>query len=149
MFAGLAALTGVFAAWLHLGFSPALWTSDYGRLLLIKLAILAAVAAIGAYNWRRVKPALDDAGGTKRIQRSATMELGVGVLVVIVTAILVATAPPTDVGGDPGRSTRIGSGEAIRASRGTFDREHRVRRAGSYARVGPLRSGRGRVLFTP
>ena len=106
MFAGLAALTGVFAAWLHVGFTSALWTSDYGRLLLIKLAILAVVAAIGAYNWRRVKPALGDAAGTKRMQRSATMELGVGVLVVIVTAILVATPPPTDVDGDAGRSAQ-------------------------------------------
>ena len=110
LFAGLAALTGVFAAWLHIGFSSALWTSDYGRLLLIKLAILAVVAAIGAYNWRRVKPALGDAAGTKRVQRSATMELGVGVLVVIVTAILVATPPPTDVDGDAGRSTSDGTG---------------------------------------
>jgi copper transport protein len=101
MFAGLAALTGVFAAWLRIGFTTALWTSDYGRVLLIKLAILAVVAAIGVYNWRRVKPALGDDAGTRRMQRSATTELGVGVLVVIVTAVLVATPPPTaDMGAE-------------------------------------------------
>ena len=101
-FASLAALTGVFAAWLHIGFSSALWTSDYGRILLIKLAILSVAVGTGAYNWRRVKPSLGDDVGTRRIQRSATMELGVGILVVIVTAILVATPPPMDMDMDGG-----------------------------------------------
>lgn len=104
-FAGLATLTGVFAAWLHIGFSSALWTSDYGRTLLMKLAILCVVLGTGAYNWLRVKPALGDDVGTKRMQRSATLELGVGVLVVIVTAILVATPPPMEMDGGAGTST--------------------------------------------
>ncbi len=98
VFAGLATLTGLFAAWLHIGFSSDLWTSDYGRTLLIKLAILSVVLGTGAYNWLRVKPALGDGVGTRRMQRSAMMELGVGVLVVIVTAVLVATPPPMEMG---------------------------------------------------
>lgn len=99
LFAGLAALTGIFAAWLHIGFSSALWTSDYGRILLIKLAILSVALGTGAYNWLRVKPALGDEIGAQRMQRSATVELVVGVLVVIVTAVLVATPPPMDMDG--------------------------------------------------
>jgi len=99
LFAGIAALTGLFAAWLHIGFSSALWTSDYGRTLLIKLAILSIVLATGAYNWRRVRPSLGDDTGARRMQRSATAELAVGVLVVIVTAVLVATPPPVDMAG--------------------------------------------------
>lgn len=98
-FAGLATVTGVFAAWLHIGFSSALWTSDYGRTLLIKLAILSVVLGTGAYNWVRVRPALGDDVGTRRLRRSATMELAVGVLVVIVTAVLVATPPPREMDG--------------------------------------------------
>jgi copper transport protein len=96
VFAGLATLTGLFAAWLHIGFSSALWTSDYGRMLLIKLAILSIALLAGAYNWLRVKPTLGDDAGAMRIRRSATIELGIGVLVVIVTAILVATPPPME-----------------------------------------------------
>ena len=103
-FAGLATLTGVFAAWLHIGFSSALWTSDYGRTLLIKLAILSVALGTGAYNWLRVKPALGDDVGTKRMQRSAILELGVGVLVVVVTAVLVATPPPMEMDGGAGTS---------------------------------------------
>jgi len=107
VFAGIAAATGVFAAWLPIGFSSALWTSDYGLTLLTKLAILSIVLGTGAYNWLRVKPALGDDVGTHRLQRSAAVELGVGLLVVIVTAVLVATSPPTEMDG--------GSEGAVRA----------------------------------
>lgn len=91
VFAGLAGATGVFAAWMHLGSVSALWQTDYGRTLLVKLAVLSIVAATGAYNWLRVRPALGDAEGGRRIRRSGTVELAVGVVVLLVTAVLVAT----------------------------------------------------------
>ena len=96
VFAGIAAATGVFSAWLHLDAVSALWRSEYGQTLLLKLAILSVVAATGAYNWLRVRPALGNAEGTVRIRRSATLELAVGVLVLVVTAVLVATPTPMD-----------------------------------------------------
>ena len=96
MFAAIIGATGVFAAWLHLGSVPALWTSDYGKTLLIKLAILSVVAGTGAYNWLRVKPYLGHVDGATRMTRSAMVELAVGVLVVLVTAVLVAVATPHD-----------------------------------------------------
>ncbi|WP_411279555.1 copper resistance CopC/CopD family protein [Gemmatimonas sp.] len=89
--AGMTAITGVFAAWLHLGTVSALWQTAYGITLLVKLAILSVLAATGAYNWRRVKPALGDATGARRLRQSASIEVAVGVLVLIVTAVLVAT----------------------------------------------------------
>ncbi len=96
VFAGIAALTGVFAAWLHLGAIPALWTSAYGRTLLLKLGVLSIVALTGAYNWRRVRPALGEMAGAARLRKSATLELAVGVIVIAITAVLVATPPPLD-----------------------------------------------------
>lgn len=97
IFAGIAAATGVFAAWLHVGTWASLWQSEYGRLLLIKLIVLSIVAGTGAFNWRRVRPRLGDDLGTKRIRRSATVEVVVAAVVLLVTAILVATPPPMDV----------------------------------------------------
>lgn len=94
LFAGIVAATGVFAAWLHIGSFGALWTSSYGKLLLLKLAILALVAGTGAYNWLRVRPALGGVEGGARIRRSASAELLIGALVLLVTAILVATPTP-------------------------------------------------------
>ena len=94
--AGLAALTGLFATWLHVGRLPALWEGTYGRLLLLKLALLALAALAGAYNWRRVRPALGDDAGTARLRRVASAELVAGVLVLLATAALVATPTPTE-----------------------------------------------------
>jgi putative copper export protein/methionine-rich copper-binding protein CopC len=96
IFAGLTAATGVFTAWLHVGTWSALWQSDYGRLLLLKLIVLTVVAGTGAFNWRGVRPRLGDDVGTTRIRRSATVELAVAAVVLLVTAILVATPPPMD-----------------------------------------------------
>lgn len=95
-FASLAGLTGVFAGWIHMTRVSDLWQSSYGQTLLVKLAILSVVAGTGAYNWLRVKPALGTVDGAHRIRRSATVELVVGLLVLVVTAVLVATPTPMD-----------------------------------------------------
>lgn len=96
-FAGIVASTGIFAASLHMNEISALWQSEYGRTLLLKLAFLSAVAGTGAYNWRRVKPTLGTAAATTAVQRSARIELLAGVLVIAVTAVLVATPTPMDL----------------------------------------------------
>jgi copper transport protein len=87
-------VTGLFATWLHVGAPSALWQTDYGRTLLIKLALLGTVFGTGAYNWRRLRPALGDEAGATRLRRSATVEIAAGVLVLLATAVLVATAAP-------------------------------------------------------
>jgi putative copper export protein/methionine-rich copper-binding protein CopC len=94
-FAGVLAVTGVIAAVLRLGAWSALTGSDYGRLLLLKIGGLVLVLIAGAYNWLRLRPALDaDRVGTLR--RTAAAELALGFAVLAVTAWLVATPPPTD-----------------------------------------------------
>lgn len=95
-FAGLAVVTGVFAAWLHVGNLPALWTSGYGRTLLLKLGVVSLVALTGAYNWRRVRPSLGSEEATRRLKVSATTELIIATVVIAITAVLVATPPPME-----------------------------------------------------
>ncbi|MFL5386420.1 MAG: copper resistance CopC/CopD family protein [Longimicrobiaceae bacterium] len=92
--AAVLAATGVFAAAVQLDGVAALWQSVYGRTLLVKLALLTVVFATGAYNWKRVQPALGQEAGVARLRRSAGVELAVGIGVLLVTAVLVATAPP-------------------------------------------------------
>ena len=101
LFAGTIVTTGVFAAWLHLGAVRALWETTYGKTLLVKLAVLSVVAATGAYNWLRVRPALGDAEGARRVRRSAAVELAVGLVVLAVTAVLVATPTAVDLAAIP------------------------------------------------
>lgn len=88
--------TGLISAWLHLGDIPALWTTPYGRTLLLKLAIFSAVAVVGAYNFLRVRPALGEERGARRLRRSGTVELILALGVIVVTAVLVAVPPPAD-----------------------------------------------------
>lgn len=42
--------TGLYNAWTLVGSLPALWTSDYGRVLLLKLFFVAVMMATGFYN---------------------------------------------------------------------------------------------------
>jgi putative copper export protein len=92
-FAATVAVTGAAAAWLHLAAPAALWSTTYGRTLLVKLAVLVPVAATGAYNWRRLRPSLHDEQGGARLTRSATVELAAAAVALAVTAVLVATPP--------------------------------------------------------
>ena len=94
-FGGIAVLTGVFMAWTHVGSISALTGTDYGRVLLLKLGLLATTGMIGAYNWLRVRPALGDHTGARRLRRSAGAELTIAALVLAVTAVLVALPLPT------------------------------------------------------
>lgn len=94
-FAALVVVTGVFAAWLHLSAVTDLWTTPYGRTLLLKLVLLLGVFGTGAYNWLRVKPSLGAEEAAVHLRRSAAVELAIGVVVLAVTAVLVATPPPT------------------------------------------------------
>lgn len=95
--ASLLMVTGVFAAWRHVGQVDALWLTSYGLTLLVKLGLIAGVACVGAYNWRRIAPALDDAVSPRELETTAMLELALGTLVLLVTAVLVATPTPNDM----------------------------------------------------
>lgn len=92
--AGIVVVTGAFGAFLHLPEVAALWQTAYGRALSVKLLLVLVVATFGAWNWRRMKPALDAGAEPSRIRRTATAELVAGALVLLATAVLVATPTP-------------------------------------------------------
>lgn len=96
IFASTAGLTGLFAAWLHIGSIRAIVGTAYGRTLLLKLGVLSIVVLTGAYNWLRIKPSLGKVEATKRLRFSATLELCVALVVIAVTAVLVATPTAID-----------------------------------------------------
>lgn len=93
--AGVAALglTGIFATWAHLPGLGALVSSGYGRALAVKLVLVGFVLALGAKNFRVLTPQLGTSEGDETMRRSATIELLIGQLVLIATAVLVRTSP--------------------------------------------------------
>lgn len=95
-FSALLAATGVVTAWDNLGGLAALWQSAYGRTLFLKLGLLSITIATGAYNWRRVLPSLGQPGTSTMLRRSSIVELATAALVLVVTAVLVATPMPNE-----------------------------------------------------
>ena len=94
--AGLATVTGVFAAWIHVGTVPNLWGTRYGITLLVKLGVLGVVTLTGFYNWRYVQPRLGTDDATARLRQSASVEVGVAFVVLLITAVLVASPTSMD-----------------------------------------------------
>jgi putative copper export protein len=90
----LLGVTGVITAWRHLKFLAALWTTPYGWAFDVKLCLVLIVAAIGGWNWRRMRPRLGAEGAARELQRSATRELLFAGLVLVVTAVLVSLPTP-------------------------------------------------------
>lgn len=125
-------VTGSFQAIRQLETVSALWDSDYGRILLVKLAAFALLLGIAAWSRRLVHgrtlrvgagdrsadgPGADDApaGSLARLQHSVRSELVVGAVVLALTSMLVNTAPPAVVPAAVPLQTAIDAGEV------TFD----------------------------
>jgi putative copper export protein len=102
-FAALA-IFGVITAWRHLGALHALWTTPYGYALIAKLVVVAFVIAFGAFNWRRQKPLLGTEEASAVLRRSATAELAVASIVLVITAILVSLPAPSESRPQPKRA---------------------------------------------
>lgn len=94
LFAALLVASGLLAAVLHSSSLDALFSSRYGYLLFIKLGIFLLVLGTGAYNFLKVQPALGDEASARHLKRSAAVELAIAAAVLMVTAVLVATARP-------------------------------------------------------
>lgn len=97
-------LSGLITAWTHLNPLSSLWTTPYGWALLVKLALAAVVFALGAWNWRRVRPTLGSESAAVAIRRSSTGELAAAALVLAATAVLLSLPsprPPRPAGAAP------------------------------------------------
>lgn len=96
------AVTGGIHALVRVGSIGAFFTHSYGQLILLKLAIFVVLVVCGGLSHRWVQRRFAQKAGTevsdkefrKGIRRTAGTEVGIGVAVLLVTAILVATNPP-------------------------------------------------------
>ncbi len=91
--------TGLGNAWVEVGSVPALVGTRYGRLLLVKIALLGPILGFAAANRRRLLPALSGDGATvgrpamARLSRFIVWELALALLILAVTAMLSLTVP--------------------------------------------------------
>ncbi len=92
--AALLLLSGVVATVLKLRTVTELWTESWGRYVLLKTILVTVVVTLGAINWRRLGPRVAAADGLPALRKSLIIELGLALLVLLVTAILVVTPLP-------------------------------------------------------
>ncbi len=123
-------LTGTVNAWYLVGSVSALTGTDYGRLLLVKLALFAGMVGIAAFNWSRLTPRLlqnADATGAQRarrqLRRNAAIEAAMGALVICIVATLGILPPASHVHehGRPGAIPADASFQHIHTENGMAD----------------------------
>jgi copper transport protein len=90
-------VAGIVNGYLQVRTWSALWETEYGLLLLAKVALVLPLLALGAYNNRyavpRLKAGIASVLERRRFLRAAGVELGIMVAIVAVTAVLVNAEP--------------------------------------------------------
>lgn len=89
---GVLILTGVLRTLDEIGPWHALGDTLFGRLILIKLALAAALTGLGAYNRYRSVPAVD--ASLRRLRRAGTAEVGLAALALVAASTLASELPP-------------------------------------------------------
>ena len=95
---GILIIAGAFLLWILLGTPSAILTSEYGRLVLVKLALVALLLGLAALNKLRLTPQLQNgnAGAAAGLRRSITLEMILVALILLVTATFTSiVGPPT------------------------------------------------------
>lgn len=87
------AISGTALGWAILGSPGRLFTTEFGRMLLIKVALVAVIGAIGLHNRRTLLPALEQPGIDVRFYRTIIIESALFVAVLVATALLVVAKP--------------------------------------------------------
>lgn len=121
-------VTGTYQAWRQVGSVGALFDTGYGRLILVKVALLAALVAVAAGSRRIVRLA----SGLTGLRRRVLVETGLAVVVLAVTAVLVTEPPGRDAISTASRSATVSLGTGRSAT----------------VRVDPARSGPVAVELT-
>jgi copper transport protein len=97
-------VAGFALAWAEVRATRALLSTGYGVTLIVKVVLVGAILLIGAYNKRRLVPAIRRAGAEAwgRLRNLVVLEVAGLVLVLAVTAVLVNLIPARDAAGITG-----------------------------------------------
>jgi len=104
---GVLLLAGVYLSILRLPHLDDLWTTGYGQVLLVKIALVSLAFAWGGLHKLVVVPAVAQGRVGGRLRRSLMGESMVGMAVLLVAAILVNTNPPTRPTPSPPAATSV------------------------------------------
>lgn len=88
-------VTGAGGALLQLRDLGMVLGSPYGLALVRKVVVVLMVAALGAYHWRVAQPSMNTERSVALLRRSLAFDVLLVLLVLVLTATLTGTAPPT------------------------------------------------------
>lgn len=92
-------VTGLYSAWVHIPAVEAFVVTAYGRTLMVKILLVAFLAALGALNRFVFRPRLERSGAgvstLHRFQRSMGAEVILGAAVFLIVSVLTITPPAT------------------------------------------------------
>jgi putative copper resistance protein D len=86
--------TGTVNTWFLAGSLASLTGTDYGRLLMIKLALFAIMTAVATINRVVLTGRLPDAGALRQLQINCGVEFTLGLAVIVVASVLGTLPPP-------------------------------------------------------
>lgn len=95
--AGLVVISGAVSGWLRLTAVSELWTTPYGRLLVLKISLMTVAIALAALHRRVYLPRLSETTVRERFWRLMAVDVAALVAVMGVAAVLGTTAPPVDI----------------------------------------------------
>ncbi len=103
------ALTGTILGWRILGSWSALWETDFGITLLVKLGFVALVVALAAHNRFRLLPAVaSDEGHAGRVRAAGRLRTAVRLEAVLLVCVLATTGVLVDRSPVPGEASAAG-----------------------------------------
>jgi putative copper export protein len=93
--AAIVTLTGLYAAWVHVGSWSGLWSTPYGDVLVLKVCAIAVAVLLGGVNWRIAVPRLT-VGRVPGFAASGSAEVFAALLIYLLTAVLVGRPLPME-----------------------------------------------------
>jgi putative copper resistance protein D len=99
---GTLVVTGVVNTWVLVGSLPALFGTEYGQLLLVKLALFLLMLSIAAANrlWltprllRKSLSASSSQDALRQLRRNSLIEAGLGTAILFIVGALGTMSPP-------------------------------------------------------
>jgi copper transport protein len=104
---------GIVQAVVQVGSVGALWRTEYGKLLLAKIAILAVTLGAAAYARRLVRRAQVPAAGVARMRRTVGIEVAATAVILGISAVLVQVNPGRSAVADQAAVTDQGVSQTL------------------------------------
>jgi copper resistance protein D len=94
---GVLLATGILNSWHLLDGPRDLWTTDYGRLIGFKIALLAAMVGFATVNKFHLTPRLPARAALRNLQRNSLAEIGIGLCVLVLVGYLGRLEPTAHI----------------------------------------------------